>query len=289
VSHSSPPCFRRPRQVGVLLVLLPAFAALPACDGGEAKPTVAQVEVSGKGKNVEVKAPKAVKDGLVELELRNTSDGPRDAQVIRVEGDHSPEEFLKVVESEGGPIPDWIRDGGGVPQTDPGQTSSATQSLQGGNYFVVSAPAGEGEPATAELKVESGGREGRLPEASAEIVASEYAFDVKGLKAGKNKVLFRNDGQELHHAVGAPLRPGKTLDDVRRFSEQMGGRGRPSGQPPIDERAGFSTAVIDGGVEQVIDLNVKKPGRYAVMCFIQDRRGGPPHVMKGMLKEVQVK
>jgi hypothetical protein len=56
-----------------------------------------------------VKAPKAVKDGLVELELRNTSDGPRDAQVIRVEGDHSPGEFLKVVESEGGPIPDWIR------------------------------------------------------------------------------------------------------------------------------------------------------------------------------------
>jgi hypothetical protein len=236
-----------------------------------------------------VKAPKAVKDGLVELELRNTSDGPRDAQVIRVEGDHSPEEFLKVVESEGGPIPDWIRDGGGVPQTDPGQTSSATQNLQGGNYFVSSAPAGEGEPATAEFKVESGGREGKLPDASAEIVASEYAFDVKGLKAGKNKVLFRNDGQELHHAVGAPLRPGKTLDDVRRFSEQMGGRGRPSGPPPIDERAGFSTAVIDGGVEQVIDLSVKKPGRYAVMCFIQDRRGGPPHVMKGMLKEVQVK
>jgi hypothetical protein len=31
----------------------------------------------------------------------------------------------------------------------------------------------------------------------------------------------------------------------------------------------------------VIDLDVKKPGRYAVMCFIQDRRGGPAHVMKG--------
>jgi hypothetical protein len=43
--------------------------------------------------------------------------------------------------------------------------------------------------------------------------------------------------------------PGKTLDDVKRAAAEM------------DERASFTTAVLDGGTEQVVDLNVKKPGR----------------------------
>jgi hypothetical protein len=51
---------------------------------------------------------------------------------VRIEGDRSAEEFLGVVERQGGPILDWIQDGGGVPQTDPGQTASATQNLAEG-------------------------------------------------------------------------------------------------------------------------------------------------------------
>ena len=30
-------------------------------------------------------------------------------------------------------------------------------------------------------------------------------------------------------------------------------------------------------------------GRYAMLCFLQDRTGGPPHFMKGMLTEVVIK
>jgi hypothetical protein len=281
----------RPQRPAVLAVaLIGALVVIPACGGGggESKPTVANVELTGRGENVEVKVPETIKGGLVQLNLKNTSDGPRDAQIVRVEGDHSPEEFLRVVMSEGGPIPDWIQDGGGVPGTGPGQSASATQNLAGGNYILFSSPEGEGEPVTAEFKVE-GGTEGQLPKTSAEIVASDYTFDAKGLKPGKNKVLFKNAGNELHHAIGAPMRPGATLDDVKKFLQEEGGGGRPSGPPPIDERGGFNTAVLDGGTEQVIDLNVRKPGKHALVCFIQDRKGGPPHVMKGMIKEVEVR
>ncbi len=59
------------------------------------------------------------------------------------------------------------------------------------------------------------------------------------------------------------MRPGATLDEVRKFVAEEGGGGRPSGPPPIEEQGGFTTAVLDGGVEQVIDLNVRKPSRYA--------------------------
>ncbi len=280
--------FGSPRAAALALSTVGALLAVPACgEGGASKPTPVTVEVSGKGRDVEVKAPETIKGGLVRINLKNATDGPRDAQIVRVEGDHSPQDFLKVVMSEGGPIPDWIQDGGGVPGTGPGQSASATQNLAEGNYILFSSQEGEGEPATAEFKVEGGGP-GELPKTQAEIVASDYTFDAKGLKPGRNKVLFRNEGNELHHAIGAPMRPGATLDDVKKFVREEGGGGRPSGPPPIDEQGGFSTAVIDGGTEQVIDLNVRKPGKYAVVCFIQDRKGGPPHVMKGMIKEIEV-
>jgi len=279
----------RSRRAARCLLLAASLVGLPACGGGGDGPTVAHLEVGGKGGDVLLRGPSSIKGGLVELELQNTSDERRDAQIVRVEGKHSTEEFLKVIQSEGGPIPNWIQDGGGVPQVDPGQTGTSIQNLATGNYFVFSGPEGDGQPARTELEVKDGGRPGPLPKASAEIVARDYAFDVNGLKAGKNKVLFKNAGTELHHAVGAPLRPGKTVDDVTKFARAMSRGARPSGPPPFDEKGGFSTAVIDGGVEQVIDLDVKRPGRYVIMCFITDRKGGPPHIMKGMIKEIEVK
>jgi hypothetical protein len=88
---------------------------------------------------------------------------------------------LKVVGSEGGPIPDLIQDGGGAGTTAPGQTAKATQNLADGKYFVVAMPEGDAKLAAAEMQVE-GGSEGELPKTDAEIVAREYTFDAKGLK-----------------------------------------------------------------------------------------------------------
>lgn len=271
------------------LALVAGLLIVSACGsgGGEtSQPTPVSIEVSGKGKDVKVKAPESVKGGLAQIDLKNVSDGPRDAQLVRVEGDHKPQEFVKLLERQGGPIPDWVQDGGGIGTTPPGQTRSATQNLAEGNYIIASIPEGEEAPTTAEFKVE-GGSEGELPETTGEIVAKEYSFDADGLKPGKQKIKFENEGQELHHAIGAPLRPGKTLEDVKKFLSEEGGGDQPSGPPPIDEQSGFNTAVIDGGISQVVDVDLK-PGKYALICFIQDRKGGPPHAMMGMIKEVEV-
>jgi len=45
--------------------------------------------------------------------------------------------------------------------------------------------------------------------------------------------------------------------------------------------------VIDGGIAQNIELDLEA-GKYAVVCFIQDRKGGPPHGAKGMISELVV-
>lgn len=49
------------------------------------------------------------------------------------------------------------------------------------------------------------------------------------------------------------------------------------------------TTVLDGGAKQVTQLELAKPGKYALLCFIQDRAGGPPHIAKGMIAEVDVR
>ena len=59
------------------------------------------------------------------------------------------------------------------------------------------------------------------------------------------------------------------------------------GTPPFSEEDGLESAVMDGGVSQLIDVELK-PGRYAFFCFIADKAGGPPHVAKGMVSEVTV-
>ncbi len=60
------------------------------------------------------------------------------------------------------------------------------------------------------------------------------------------------------------------------------------GQPPIEEEGTQNTAVLEGGEGQVVTLDLK-PGRYALLCFISDRQGGPPHAVKGMVDEIEVK
>ena len=60
------------------------------------------------------------------------------------------------------------------------------------------------------------------------------------------------------------------------------------GKPPIEEEGSSDSAVIEGGETQLIDLDLK-PGRYAFYCFITDRQGGPPHALKGMVDEFEIK
>jgi hypothetical protein len=45
--------------------------------------------------------------------------------------------------------------------------------------------------------------------------------------------------------------------------------------------------VIEGGESQLVTADLE-PGRYALLCFISDRQGGPPHAVKGMVDELEI-
>jgi len=266
-----------------LVVLLAAGCGKDDKESSEAsKPKTLTVTASGTGKAVKLSVPAGAEAGVTQIRFDNQAKSPLDAQFVRVTGDHTAEEVVKVTSEEGAPIPAWLADGGGVGTVAPGQTGAVTEQLPEGRYVVSSSAQEEGKPAVAELTVKAGKGGGQLPAAAAKIDAKDYSFTTSGLKAGPQKVEFGNTGKELHHAVGFAVKPGKTPADLKKFFDSEG-----KGPPPFEEKGMFSTAVIDGGQRQVVDLDLKS-GKYALVCFIQDRKGGPPHVAKGMVSEVTV-
>jgi hypothetical protein len=284
----------------MLLLAAIAALALAACgddDGGDASKDLKLTASEPSGGKVEIEVPDEVAAGRVSIELKNDGKGDHDAQLIRIEGEHSTEEAARVFDStgEGKPIPEWFRAEGGIGTTKAGETRTATQVLVPGRYIAFDTeggggPESEGPPnykrgGLVEFEV-TGDAAGDLPaSAGPTIRAADYSFETFDLRSGRNDVVFQNTGREPHHVVAAPIVEGKTIEDVEQALQEEGESDEP---PPIDEASGASTAVIDGGRTQIAQLELR-PGRYALLCFISDRRGGPPHVARGMIAEATVR
>lgn len=277
-----------------LALLVAASVGLAACgdDGNEqaeAATKMVAVTATEAGKQSRLSIPKSVPAGLVTVELTNAGKAFHEAQLIRLDPGHTPEDALKVIAAEGAPSPDWIHVAGGTGPAPPGGKRSATQRLRPGNYIVYDAPfQNEGQGlkfGVASFKVEGEAGGGELPKATAKIEAYEYGFRVSGLTAGKNRIEFSNTGREPHHVIAVPYRPGATLAEVRKaFRREQGGA-----EPPLDFENTFYTARIDGGTNQITELDLDKPGKYALLCFVSDRKGGPPHVAQGMIAEATLR
>jgi hypothetical protein len=255
------------------------------------------VSVAGVVRTLEITAgskgaltvPKRAAPGVTKLTLRNKSKGDAEAQLIRIEGDHSRSDVLDALGNalSAKPWKDFLFAAGGVGMTDPGETRSATQELEAGTTYYVFNASAEGRPRPSDLhKIEIiGHKEGALPETDATVSATDYGYTADGLRSGRNEVTFENAGRQPHHLLLGQLRKSATIADARRFllSDADGGSGP---FPPAGSEA--ATSVLEGGTSQVITLDLK-PGKYALYCFAADRRGGPPHIVRGMVNAVTVK
>ena len=296
------------RLVLTTIVAMAAGAFVAGCGDDDedsassdaAKPISFPITATAEGaKQKALEFPSSIKAGLVNITLRNEDKSPRSAQIIRVEGDHTVDDVLKIVEAEEATkIPTWMQDGGGLGSVKPGATATATQVLAPGKYVVWDDEGGDEGPGNSELgakgefTVTGPAVDAELPARDATVTATDegegedktYDFEFAGLKAGTNEVRFENTGDELHHALFFPMRQGATIKEVE---EAFAAEEEPTGPPPVDFENGVGTTVIDGGIAQNISLDLKA-GKYAVVCFISDREGGPPHAAKGMLKELTV-
>ena len=278
-------------RLGTTGALLALALPLGACGGDDeksgtsAEPRDLAVSVTGPAKGAKFEFPKTAKAGVTRLELKNDAKGPHSIQLARYDGDRSPDEAVKAGNQwagNGKPLPDWLHLEGGVPTVKAGATGFSIQNLPPGKYAALDLEAQDNK-AVASFEVTGKAPEGEgLPAPKARINASEYTFRAAGLTAGKTEILFDNQGSEPHFVEAAPLKPGKTVEDVKKALKSR------KGPPPIDEKATTGTPVLDGKGRQVVELELKK-GKYALICFVPDRKGGPPHAVKGMIAAAEVK
>jgi hypothetical protein len=277
------------RLLAALAVLVLPFSVAACGDddegagsgaGEEAKqPATAAFAATGTRNKVKLTGPSSVEAGLVRITFKNSAKGEHGVQLIRIAGGHTAAEALKAGEAwgdKGKPLASWITLEGGVTTTPEGKTFTAVQNLKPGKYVAFDLDTN----ARTEFEV-TGTGSAELPAAPGSIQAVDYSFTSSGLKAGTNKVRFTNAGKEPHFAVGIKIKPGKTIADVRTFFRTE------KGEEPVDERVSFSTGVLDGGRSQVADIQLRT-GKYALLCFVPDRKGGPPHAFKGMISEAVV-
>jgi hypothetical protein len=270
-----------PRALAAVALL--AMVPLAACGDDESssssKPKDVAIELKPSGKKAVMEVPDSVKAGTARITFTNSTKKEASGQLLRIKGDHTAKEVRVAGEGwgdKGKPLPDWVGLAGGTGSAKPGKSASVTQALPAGKYLAADLESN----AFGEFEVTGSGG-GDLPSTDATIDAKEYSFNSSGLKAGKSQVTFENKGKEPHFVVGLPIKSGKTIEDVKKFVKTE------KGQPPVEEKRAFDAAVIDGGGKQVVTLQLHK-GKYAFLCFIPDREGGPPHVAKGMVSEANV-
>jgi hypothetical protein len=270
-------------------------AALVGCGGGKdskkealledsrAQPKALPMSVQGTSKEVDVSVPESVPVGPARIDFGNNAQGEHQLQFVRLDEGHKPEEGLKAATdwaSKGKPLPDWVHPAGGTPITEPRAKSSTTQDIQAGVYFVMDT-ALDGPPQVEATFVASGDREHSDPTAKAKIVAYEYGFKASGIDSGRTEVLIQNTGEQPHFVEAIPIKDGKTIDDVKDYLKTQ------AGESPLDDKDVEASAVQEADSAQVTTLEFQK-GSYALLCFVPDRAGGPPHAFKGMVSELQV-
>jgi hypothetical protein len=296
----------RARSRAWALLLAPALL-LAGCGGGDdgggtqattpPQPAKVTVTATASGDQVSFDLPAQIKPGATELSLVNNTKEQVEFQLVQLDEGHTMAEFYPAIEKDGAPIPTWLHAMGGVGEASPGERRTVIVDLKAGSYawFSNTTPEQEGaEPlykrgGEGSLEVTGDPSGAPLPATGAQITAKEvsptdYRFEASGLKAGTNQITFTNGGGELHHVVIARLNDGATIDQAQEFFTTQDFKG----PPPIDFDASEVTAVLDSSGKEVDTVELKS-GSYALLCFLSDRAGSPPHVIKAkMIQEVKV-
>ena len=120
------------------------------------------------------------------------------------------------------------------------------------------------------------------------VEAVDYGFEVPELEAGEHTLTLSNTSEEqLHHAIWMEFPEG--IDEAAAedaFQALISaGEGPPPEDTPEPEEVGFSY-VFGPGMGGTFDVTLQSGRTYAVVCFIQDRTGGPPHAVAHEMVEI---
>lgn len=265
------------------IAVLLSLAALPLAVGFRA-PTAPTVTVTAKDYSLEL--PDTLPTGAVTLRLVNQGKEFHHVWIARLDGGHTIEDVLKTLAARQ-PMPSWLKDAGGpnAPRPEGGE-ATGTVVLEPGRYIVACLiPSKDGVPhlmkgMVRQVTVVETPRPARTPQADAVMTLRDYTFFLsRPLAAGGHVIEVRNEGTQWHEFELVQLAPGKSPQDVVDFVEH--GIGTPPGLP----LGGVSPLAVGRTSFMHVDL---APGRYALICFLPDRKDHRAHFEHGMMQEFQV-
>lgn len=262
-----------------------------------------QVDFTVTGDEYRFDLPEEVPGGVVTMSFENEGRLRHEAGVVAV-GDTPVDQVLAdlapVLEGRSNAIPDYLTFYGGVGETAPEAKAAATISLPEGRFVMfcsltdidsVDALPQPGPPLPAHYSTGMArpftvrrANVDMLPAGDGTVVASDYAFDVPALSAGARSLVLRNTGTQMH--VGAFLAFPEGVDETaaRQALDTVlaaPGEALPEGVPEPTDAASAGPFPPGGG--GTFDIELTRGRTYAVVCFLPDRAGGPPHATKGML------
>jgi uncharacterized cupredoxin-like copper-binding protein len=263
---------------------------------GEAAAGIQRLEAvvpGGEGGEFSFAATPDLVAGPVEISLTNHGALEHQAMVMRFKpgadfgqfaaaaaGDPSGVSALALVEGFGGPN-----------AAPPGETRSATQVLEAGDYMLICVlPGQDGVPhaahgmvlpftvAEADGEVTAGTPTGI--EADAEVRLVDFGFVYEGPFSAGETLHIVNEGDQAHEFVAYKLNEGVSAAE---FAAAMDS---PTGPPPAT--AGTGIGMLAPG--RAADLTLPDDaGEYVLFCMLPDVAGdGLAHIGHGMLSETSI-
>jgi hypothetical protein len=266
------------------------------------------VDFAVTGEDYRFDMPAEVPGGVVTMSFENRGDLRHEAGIVTAGAtplDQVLKDLAPVLEGRGTPIPDYLTFYGGIGETAPGAKSTSTLSLPEGT-FVLFCSLGDIDSVDAlprpgpQLPVHYNRGMARtftvrranvdlLPAADGTVLATDYAFSLPPATAGRRTFVFRNDGTQMHFGAFLAFPPGVDEAGARQAMDTVlaaPGGPRPEGVPePVDAAYAGPFPPRGGGT---FGIELESGRTYAVVCFMPDRPGGPPHTAKGMLSVFSV-
>ncbi len=232
-------------------------------------------------------APDQVPAGLVTFRLENRGQNLHHMQILKLDEGKTLDDLLAAMRNPG-PMPAWVHEAGGPNAPDPGKDANATMLLQPGTYALlcfVDIP--DHVPHVMKgmvklLRVTPAAAPAALtaPTGDVTMTLSDYTFTLsKPITAGAHTIRVQNGAEQSHEVELIKLAPGKTVDDLMAWMQNMQG-------PPPASAIGGIAGMRHGDVQSF--SHDFTPGDYVLICFVPDARDGKPHFMHGMVQKFTV-
>ena len=267
-------------------------------------------------------APAEIEAGLIDVTFENTGGAEHELALIEIGDtpiDQVGEDIAPAI--EGGPFPEYAENLAIPLFAGGGETLETSMLVAEGNYALICSLTGvapeedAATPTTAvegiggeeeeeeegpphytlgmirPLTVTAGNADAALPEAESTVTARDYSFDVN-VSAGQQTVNFTNEGpDQVHHAVFFPFNEG--VDEAAAeaaLDTFLASEDEEAPPPPEFDPEGLENTIDFGlfstGLGASYEADFQSGRTYAVLCFIQDRSGGPPHAIANDMKQI---